>query len=77
MGATKANLRFIVQSTNHESSTIIISNSPGVIENIKFNIDDFARKNSKGINISKDSSGYTMNSKSYRAIQDIIYHEIQ
>lgn len=71
----KSNIRFFVKSNNHADCIFTIYSSPGVIENIIFNILAFSKKHPE-YRIHKNSNGFELDAKAYRAIQDIIYQEI-
>jgi len=73
MGAQRSNLRIIVKSKNHDDTVVVISNSPGIIQDIQDAIDTFSQKHSKGISITKEHTQYEMNTKAFAALQNIIY----
>lgn len=77
MGALKSELRLIVESNNHDNTLIVISNSPGVIEELQHSIDAFCRKKQNGIAIMKGHMQYNMNANAFLSIQHILYNVLQ
>lgn len=76
MGGQKAELRFIVESNKHGSTLIVISNSPGIIEDIQHSIDAFCKRQTN-LYIVKGHAQYVMNAKAFLDIQNIIYDILQ
>ena len=77
MSTTKANLRFLVESSNCENTIAVITNSPGVIQDIENAIDAFSRRH-KDLKIFKyDNRSFRLSPKAYIAIQNVIYEYIK
>lgn len=77
MEKLKSELRLIVESNSHDNTLIVISNSPGVIEELQHSIDAFCREKQNGIAISKGYKQYIMNANAFLAIQHILYDVLQ
>lgn len=71
MAAQKTELRFIVKSTKHDDTIVVISNSPGVIQDIQDAI-DYSKRKQKNISFTKNNMQYTVDAKSFSVIQNII-----
>lgn len=77
MSAIRSNLRLIIKSQNVDETIVTISNSPEVIRDIEYGIEDFMiRRNDLKIEKTGEDV-FKLSSKAYIAIQNIIYQIIR